>query len=59
MTETTDAPGDYIEGDRSQSDKVEEILRLENEMDDMLELETGVADNETNQTRTVATNKTK
>ena len=59
MTQTADAPGDYIRGDRSQSDKVEEILRLEDEMEEMLNLETGTRESGAKSARTIATNRTK
>jgi len=59
MTQTADAPGDYIEGDRNQSDKVDEILRLEDEMKEILDLETGERNSDPSSARTVATNTTK
>lgn len=59
MTQTADAPGDYIEGGRNQSDKVDEILRLEEEIEEMLNLETGENSSDTSSARTVATNTTK
>lgn len=59
MEQTADAPGDYIGEERDQSNKVDEMLRLEDEMEEMLELETGVNDSASESTRTVATNTTK
>lgn len=59
MTQSADAPGDYIDGDRSQSDKVNEIMRLEHEMEEMLALETGKDNSDSSTAHTVATNTTK
>jgi len=59
MGETSDAPGDYVSGERGQSEKIDEILRLEHGMEEMLNLETGSDDSREEPTRTVATNTTK
>lgn len=59
MVDTPDAPGEYVEGERNQSDKIEEILGLERDMEDMISLETGSTESSDSPTRTVATNTTK
>jgi len=57
MGDTTDAPGEGIGNDGEQSEKVEEILKLQKEMNEMLALEPEGESQETK--RTVATNTTK
>jgi hypothetical protein len=59
MGKTSDAPGDYFSGERGQSEKIDEILRLEHDMEEMLSLETGSDDSREGPARTVATNTTK